>query len=115
MITYPLDTAKAILSVSSKTDYPNLRSVFIKTYYERGFKTFYRGMLHFHGTCSLYQCLTRFLCHKCKLSGIYVTILGVLPYAGSSFFTYETLKLIYQGMLIISYEVALIHYLRRNG
>ena len=44
IITYPLDTAKAILSVSSKADYPNLSSVFAKTYQERGFKTFYRGL-----------------------------------------------------------------------
>uniref|UniRef100_A0AC34QYA5 Mitochondrial coenzyme A transporter SLC25A42 n=1 Tax=Panagrolaimus sp. JU765 TaxID=591449 RepID=A0AC34QYA5_9BILA len=69
MITYPLDTAKAILSVSSKAEYPNLRAVFKKTFAERGVKTFYRG--------------------------IYPTILGVIPYAGSSFFTYETLKLVY--------------------
>ena len=73
MITYPLDTAKAILSVSSKAEYPNLTAVLRKTFAERGLKTFYRG--------------------------IYPTILGVIPYAGSSFFTYETLKLVYYGMV----------------
>uniref|UniRef100_A0A915ED91 Mitochondrial carrier protein n=1 Tax=Ditylenchus dipsaci TaxID=166011 RepID=A0A915ED91_9BILA len=70
--TYPLDTAKARLSVSSKEDYKNLREVFVKEYNKygvKGFKTFYRG--------------------------IKPTIVGVIPYAGSSFFTYETCKLIY--------------------
>jgi solute carrier family 25 protein 42 len=70
IITYPLDTAKALLSVSSKVEYPNLSSVFVKTYKEAGLKTFYRG--------------------------IYPTVLGVIPYAGTSFFTFETLKLFYK-------------------
>jgi solute carrier family 25 protein 42 len=75
IITYPLDTAKALLSVSSKVEYPNLSSVFVKTYKEAGLKTFYRG--------------------------IYPTVLGVIPYAGTSFFTFETLKLLYKGLLLI--------------
>lgn len=70
-VTYPLDTAKARLSVSSKEEYKNLRAVFISEYNKTGLRTFYRG--------------------------IYPTLLGVIPYAGSSFFTYETLKLIYHG------------------
>uniref|UniRef100_A0A1I7SEC0 Mitochondrial coenzyme A transporter SLC25A42 n=1 Tax=Bursaphelenchus xylophilus TaxID=6326 RepID=A0A1I7SEC0_BURXY len=69
-ITYPLDTAKACLSVSDKTIYPNLRSVFKIEYQRHGFWIFYRGL----GP----------------------TLLGVVPYAGSSFFTYETLKLLYK-------------------
>uniref|UniRef100_A0A7E4VHR8 Mitochondrial coenzyme A transporter SLC25A42 n=1 Tax=Panagrellus redivivus TaxID=6233 RepID=A0A7E4VHR8_PANRE len=68
--TYPLDTAKALLSVSSKAEYPTLFAVFTKTYAERGFVTFYRGL--------------------------YPTLAGVLPYAGSSFFTYESLKIVYR-------------------
>lgn len=67
--TYPLDTAKARLSVSSKEEYKNLRAVFVSEYNKTGLRTFYRGL--------------------------FPTLLGVIPYAGSSFFTYETLKLIY--------------------
>ncbi|CAI2319550.1 unnamed protein product [Caenorhabditis sp. 36 PRJEB53466] len=70
MLTYPLDTAKARLSVSSKLQYSSLTSVFVKTYREGGIRLLYRG--------------------------IYPTILGVIPYAGSSFFTYETLKIMYR-------------------
>ncbi|CAK5075790.1 unnamed protein product [Meloidogyne enterolobii] len=70
IFTYPLDTAKARLSVSTKQEYENLRAVFIKECKTHGFLTFYRGL--------------------------YPTLLGVVPYAGLSFFTYETLKLIYK-------------------
>ncbi|KAK0425930.1 hypothetical protein QR680_009462 [Steinernema hermaphroditum] len=69
-LTYPLDTAKARLSVSTKQEYKNLRAVFIQNYREYGLSTFYRGM--------------------------WPTLMGVVPYAGSSFFTYETLKIIYK-------------------
>uniref|UniRef100_A0A915LMH6 Mitochondrial carrier protein n=2 Tax=Meloidogyne incognita group TaxID=654580 RepID=A0A915LMH6_MELJA len=70
IFTYPLDTAKARLSVSTKQEYENLRAVFIKECKTHGFLTFYRGL--------------------------YPTLLGVVPYAGLSFFTYETLKIIYK-------------------
>uniref|UniRef100_A0A8R1DTK6 Uncharacterized protein n=1 Tax=Caenorhabditis japonica TaxID=281687 RepID=A0A8R1DTK6_CAEJA len=70
MLTYPLDTAKARLSVSSKLQYSSLSHVFKKTYNEGGVRLLYRG--------------------------IYPTILGVIPYAGSSFYTYETLKIMYR-------------------
>uniref|UniRef100_A0A914EKR5 Uncharacterized protein n=1 Tax=Acrobeloides nanus TaxID=290746 RepID=A0A914EKR5_9BILA len=69
ILTYPLDTAKARLSVYPKDKYENLRAVFIKEYREKGILTFFRGMLP--------------------------TIVGVIPYAGCSFFTYNTLKLLY--------------------
>lgn len=68
-LTYPLDTAKARLSVSSKEEYKNLRALFISEYRRTGMRTFY--------------------------SGLSPTLLGVIPYAGTSFFTYETLKMIY--------------------
>ncbi|TKR92884.1 hypothetical protein L596_007451 [Steinernema carpocapsae] len=70
IFTYPLDTAKARLSVSTKQEYQNLRAVFIQNYREYGLSTFYRGILP--------------------------TLIGVVPYAGSSFFTYESLKLLYK-------------------
>uniref|UniRef100_A0A0K0CXQ7 Mitochondrial carrier protein n=1 Tax=Angiostrongylus cantonensis TaxID=6313 RepID=A0A0K0CXQ7_ANGCA len=70
-LTYPLDTAKARLSVSTKKEYATLLSVFIKTTRDDGILALYRGLL------------PTFI------------FLGVIPYAGASFFTYETLKLKY--------------------
>jgi len=68
-VTYPLDTAKAMLSVSSKEEYKNLRQVFLVEFHRSGIRTFYRGFLS--------------------------SLLGVIPYAGTSFFTFGTLKLLY--------------------
>jgi len=65
-ITYPLDMVRARLAVSRREKYANLRNAFSKIYHEEGFRTFYRG--------------------------IWPTVLGIMPYAGISFFTYETLK-----------------------
>ena len=53
-------------SLLSLNRYSNLRNAFRKIYYEEGFRTFYRGIMP--------------------------TTLGIMPYAGISFFTYETLK-----------------------
>lgn len=72
-ITYPLDLARARMAVTQKNAYSTLRQVFIKTYKEEGLLTFYRGYIP--------------------------TIIGVIPYAGVSFFTYETLKRLYQERL----------------
>jgi len=66
MCTYPLDRARAVMAVSPSTQYKNLYSVFCKIYHEEGFLALYRGLTP--------------------------TLLGVIPYAGTSFFTYETLK-----------------------
>ena len=66
MCTYPLDRARAVMAVSPSTQYKNLYSVFCKIYQEEGFLALYRGLTP--------------------------TLLGVIPYAGTSFFTYETLK-----------------------
>ncbi|XP_067618092.1 mitochondrial coenzyme A transporter SLC25A42 isoform X2 [Eurosta solidaginis] len=66
-LTYPLDLARARMAVTDKyTGYRTLRQVFVKIWVEEGPRTLYRGY--------------------------FATILGVIPYAGVSFFTYETLK-----------------------
>ncbi|XP_069505234.1 mitochondrial coenzyme A transporter SLC25A42 isoform X2 [Ambystoma mexicanum] len=66
MITYPLDMVRARMAVTPKEMYSNIIQVFIRISKEEGLKTLYRGFTP--------------------------TILGVIPYAGLSFFTYETLK-----------------------
>ena len=71
-LTYPLDLARARMAVTHKEQYRTLRQVFIKIWYEEGPRTLYRGYLP--------------------------TVLGVIPYAGVSFFTYDTLKRKYMGM-----------------
>ena len=71
--TYPLDLARARMAVSHQDKYHSLLEVFIKT-------------VRYEGTHSLYR-------------GLLPTILGVIPYAGCSFFMYETLKRVHYGML----------------
>ncbi|KAM4810320.1 mitochondrial coenzyme A transporter SLC25A42 [Rhinophrynus dorsalis] len=66
MITYPLDLVRARMAVTQKEMYSNIIHVFIRMSREEGLKSVYRGFTP--------------------------TILGVIPYAGISFFTYETLK-----------------------
>lgn len=58
-LTYPLDTAKARLAISTKKEYATLASVFAKVVNEGGFLALYRGL--------------------------WPTLLGVTPYAGASF------------------------------
>ncbi|NXP80470.1 S2542 protein, partial [Ramphastos sulfuratus] len=66
ILTYPLDMVRARMAVTPKEMYSNIVHVFIRISREEGLKTLYRGFTP--------------------------TILGVIPYAGLSFFTYETLK-----------------------
>ncbi|VVC40382.1 Mitochondrial carrier protein,Graves disease carrier protein,Mitochondrial carrier domain,Mitochondrial [Cinara cedri] len=66
-LTYPLDLARARMAVTTKNEYGSLGDVFRKTYQIEGIKGFYRGYVP--------------------------TILGIIPYAGTSFFTYGTLKI----------------------
>uniref|UniRef100_A0A668RAU4 Mitochondrial coenzyme A transporter SLC25A42 n=1 Tax=Oreochromis aureus TaxID=47969 RepID=A0A668RAU4_OREAU len=66
MMTYPLDMVRARMAVTPKEMYSNILHVFVRISREEGMKTLYRGFTP--------------------------TILGVAPYAGLSFFTYETLK-----------------------
>ncbi|KAM3955718.1 LOW QUALITY PROTEIN: dephosphocoenzyme A carrier [Aphomia sociella] len=65
-LTYPLDLARARMAVTSADQYGSLRAVFVKVVRYEGFSALYRGYL--------------------------ATVLGVIPYAGVSFYTYDTLK-----------------------
>ncbi|EFA03282.1 mitochondrial coenzyme A transporter SLC25A42 [Tribolium castaneum] len=69
-LTYPLDVARARMAVTNKQEYATLRQVFYKIFYEEGITAFYKGYIP--------------------------TIAGVVPYAGVSFFTYDTLKMLYR-------------------
>ena len=71
LVTYPLDRARAVMAVTNAgsgagRQYSNLVVVFVSIYREEGLLSLYRGLTP--------------------------TLLGVIPYAGTSFFTYETLK-----------------------
>lgn len=65
-LTYPLDLVRARMAVTLKSEYKTLRQMFARIYREEGVLAYYRGFTP--------------------------TILGVIPYAGASFFTYDTLK-----------------------
>ncbi|CAF4847263.1 unnamed protein product, partial [Rotaria sp. Silwood1] len=65
-ITYPLDLARARMAVTNKTVYTNLFSVFLTVVRTEGVVALYRGAL--------------------------ASMVGVLPYSGCVFFTYESLK-----------------------
>ncbi|KAH8271290.1 hypothetical protein KR018_005815 [Drosophila ironensis] len=72
-LTYPLDLARARMAVTDRyTGYRTLRQVFVKIWVQEGPMTLFRGY--------------------------WATVLGVIPYAGTSFFTYETLKREYHEM-----------------
>ncbi|XP_008305509.1 mitochondrial coenzyme A transporter SLC25A42-like [Cynoglossus semilaevis] len=66
MLTYPLDLVRARMAVTARDMYSNIIHVFSRISKEEGVKTLYRGFTP--------------------------AILGVIPYAGITFFTYETLK-----------------------
>ncbi|XP_071451965.1 mitochondrial coenzyme A transporter SLC25A42 [Hetaerina americana] len=68
-LTYPLDMARARMAVTHKDKYGSLSEVFVKIWREEGPRTLYRGYMP--------------------------TILGIIPYAGTSFATYGTLKKTY--------------------
>ncbi|XP_059484889.1 mitochondrial coenzyme A transporter SLC25A42 [Neocloeon triangulifer] len=65
-LTYPLDMARARMAVTQREQYSSLSHIFVRIWREEGPRTLYRGY------CA--------------------TVLGVIPYAGTSFYTYETLK-----------------------
>lgn len=67
--TYPLDMIRARLAITQKNKYTGLANIVVKIYKEEGFPAYYRGLIP--------------------------TLLGIIPYAGISFFTYESLKKLY--------------------
>lgn len=69
-ITYPLDLARARMAVTAKAKYKTIAQVFNRIWYTEGVSSLYRGFAP--------------------------TLLGVIPYAGTSFFTYETAKSLVQ-------------------
>ena len=70
-MTYPLDLARAQMAVTQKDEYRTLRQVFLTIYRKDGILAFYHGFTP--------------------------TILGVIPYAGCSFFFYDTFKKFFAG------------------
>ncbi|CAL8124194.1 unnamed protein product [Orchesella dallaii] len=65
-LTYPLDLTRARLAISPKSKYKSLMDVFVKTTKSEGVKGLFKGYVP--------------------------TIIGVIPYAGCSFYCYESLK-----------------------
>ncbi|KAF7269280.1 dephosphocoenzyme A carrier [Rhynchophorus ferrugineus] len=78
-LTYPLDLARARMAVTHKLEYSTLRHVFSKIYSFEGMNAFYKGFIP--------------------------TIVGVIPYAGVSFFTYDSLKKHYRDHINNSYVI----------
>ncbi|CAM9811344.1 unnamed protein product [Lampetra fluviatilis] len=66
MLTYPLDMMRACMAVTHKEMYSSVVHMFVRIRREEGVATLFRGFSP--------------------------TILGIIPYAGLSFFTYETCK-----------------------
>ncbi|XP_040571806.1 LOW QUALITY PROTEIN: mitochondrial coenzyme A transporter SLC25A42 [Lepeophtheirus salmonis] len=65
-LTYPLDRARAVMAVTKVGEYKNLLDIFKRIINEEGVFALYRGFSP--------------------------TILGIIPYAGTSFFIFESLK-----------------------
>ena len=64
--TYPFDMVRARMAVAGKLQYSTLRQTFKTIYQQEGAKTFFNGFVP--------------------------TLVGITPYAGTSFFMYESLK-----------------------
>ena len=80
-MTYPLDRARAVMAVTRIGEYRNLLDVFQRIVAQEGVLALYRGFVP--------------------------TIIGVIPYAGVSFFTFETLKKFWTKRGWTSYRITL--------
>ncbi|KAK1136635.1 hypothetical protein K0M31_001180 [Melipona bicolor] len=90
-ITYPLDLMRARMAVTQKTEYKTLRQTFVRIYVEEGILAYYRGFS--------------------------ATMLGVIPYAGCSFFTYDLLRNLLAGEFFLSdlfYAVTVLTRRKKN-
>lgn len=63
------------MAVTQKAEYKTLRQIFVRIYVEEGILAYYRGFT--------------------------ATLLGVIPYAGCSFFTYDLLRNLLNGKSIL--------------
>lgn len=72
--TYPLDMIRARLAITSRDRYAGLLNTITSIYREEGLSVYYRGLLP--------------------------TLMGIVPYAGISFFTYESLKKLYGDVFL---------------
>ena len=70
MLTYPLDMVRARMAITERNVYRSLFHAFWRIFSSEGVVALYRGLTP--------------------------TLMGVIPYAGCSFFTYESLKERYQ-------------------
>jgi len=66
LATYPLDKVRAVMAVTKSNEYRSVGTVLLKVRSEEGLRALYRGLIP--------------------------SMFGVMLYAGTSFFTYETLK-----------------------
>ncbi|KAG8249738.1 hypothetical protein J6590_015240 [Homalodisca vitripennis] len=78
-LTYPLDLARARMAVTQKQQYSSLKEVFVHMMHNEGPKAYFRGYVP--------------------------TVLGVIPYAGTSFFTYGTLKRWHKDWSCVNVEI----------
>ncbi|KAM7443478.1 hypothetical protein ABFA07_007792 [Porites harrisoni] len=85
LFTYPLDLIRARLAITQKNRYKGLMNIITKIYIEEGIIAYYKGLLP--------------------------TVLGIMPYAGISFFTYETLKKLYYDHFQDSRQLNPLHRL----
>lgn len=90
-LTYPLDLARARMAVTHDDAFSNLKKVFRPSV---NFFDFRQNIFQFFQRTYRKEGLRGFY------RGYFPTVLGVIPYAGASFFTYETLKHCYSGKII---------------
>lgn len=76
--TYPLDLARARMAVSMSDQYRSLKHVFQVTVQNEGVRGLFKGYV--------------------------ATIVGVIPYAGTGFYTYETLKRLHHGTALFCFK-----------